>query len=135
MTGHLTHRWPQVLKGGASVLFTASDNGLDFEAADLEVVSIKDRQIKKVWQGSYFGRYLPSGHLIFIHESTLFAVPFDIGRLQTTGAAAPVLVDVYSTPQFGGSQIRFLSERNFCLCEWPRCACGQVAARVDGRGG
>jgi serine/threonine-protein kinase len=106
-TGHFTHRWPQVLRGGASVLFTASDNGIDFEAADLEVVSIKDRQIKKVWQGGYFGRYLPTGHLVFVHEGTLLAAPFDIGRLQTAGSAAPVLADIYSTPQFGGSQFDF----------------------------
>ena len=49
-----------------------------------------------VQRGGYFGRYLATsngaGHLIYIHQGTLFAVPFDLGRLEVRGTPVPVLV-------------------------------------------
>ena len=32
--------------------------------------------------------------MIYVHQSTLFAVPFDLHRLALAGAAAPVLEEV-----------------------------------------
>ena len=42
---------------------------------------------KVVQRGGYHGRYLPSGHLVYIHDGTLFAAPFDLDRLEVTGSA------------------------------------------------
>ena len=45
-------------------------------------------------RGGYHGRYLPSGHLVYMHEGTLFAAPFDLDRLELTGQPVPVLEGV-----------------------------------------
>ena len=45
-------------------------------------------------KGGYYGRYLPSGHVLYMHEGTLLAVPFDLARLEATGAAVPVIEDL-----------------------------------------
>jgi Tol biopolymer transport system component len=37
-----------------------------------------------------------------VHQSTLFAVPFDLGRLASTGSPAPILEDVSSSTSAGG---------------------------------
>jgi serine/threonine-protein kinase len=61
--------------------------------AVIEVLSVKTGQTKIVQRGGYFGRYLPTGHLVYLHNGTLFAVPFDGKRLETRGAPTPLLED------------------------------------------
>ena len=52
----------------------------------------------------YHGRYLPSGHLVYIHDGTLFAAPFDLDRLEVTGQPVPALEGVTSNATTGGAQ-------------------------------
>ena len=40
------------------------------------------------------GRYLATGHLVYGLEGALFAVPFDLQRLEATGTPTPVVDDV-----------------------------------------
>jgi Tol biopolymer transport system component/predicted Ser/Thr protein kinase len=103
--GEALHRWPQILPGGQAVLFTGdtvpSD---DANNANIEVLSLKTGQWKVVQSGGYFGRYLPSGHLVYVHQGTLFAVGFDLDRLEVRGTPAPVLEDVARNATTGGAQ-------------------------------
>jgi serine/threonine-protein kinase len=62
--GEITHRFPQILPGGQAVLFSASNSQVNWEEATIEVLSLKTRQRKTVQRGGFFGRYLPSGHLV-----------------------------------------------------------------------
>src|ERR1051326_8486570 len=125
-TKELTHRWPQLLPGGQSVLFTGHTSILDFNNSNVEVVSLKTGQIKTLVQGGYFGRYLPSGHLIFVHHGTLFGMRFDPVRLEVEGASVPLLDDVAGNPLTGGGELDFSengtliyrSGRNY-FPEWP----------------
>ena len=64
--GEAAHRWPQILPGGQTVLFTGHTSMANFDEANLEVLNLKTRQVKIVQRGGYFGRYLPSGHLVYI---------------------------------------------------------------------
>jgi len=47
---------------------------------------------------------LPSGHLVYLHDGTLFAAPFDLDRLELIGQSAPVLERVTASPVTGGAQ-------------------------------
>ncbi len=102
------YRWPQVLPAGKWVLFTTSANPFSWEDADVGVVSIKTGEIKIVQHGGYFGRYVSSpygtGHLLYVHDATLFAVPFDPDRLETSGTSVPILSDVAGNSVDGGGQ-------------------------------
>jgi serine/threonine-protein kinase len=102
------YRWPQVLPGGNDVLFTMSTNPFNWEDGDIGVVSLDSGQLKVVQRGGYSGHYLPSpngnGHLLYVHESTLFAVPFDLSRLETSGSPHPVLADVAGNSVEGSGQ-------------------------------
>jgi Protein kinase domain len=51
-----------------------------------------------IQRAAYFGRYVASGHLLFVHEGTIFAAPFDPARLEVTGPSVPVLEGVASGP-------------------------------------
>jgi hypothetical protein len=102
--GESTHRWPQILPGGQAVLFTGSTGGGPYDDASIEILSLNSSQWKVVQRGGYFGRYLPSGHLIYIHQGTLFAVGFDVERLEVHGTPVPVLEDVAASAGSGGGQ-------------------------------
>jgi Tol biopolymer transport system component len=106
--GEATHRWPQILPGGLGVLFTGNTVLQDFDNASIEVLSLKTGQWKVVQRGGYFGRYLPTskgaGHLVYLHQGTLFAVGFDLDRLEIRGTPAPLLEEVAGNPIFGGGQ-------------------------------
>jgi Tol biopolymer transport system component/predicted Ser/Thr protein kinase len=90
--GELAHWWPQILPDGEHVLFTNFSTPI--ERARIEVLSLKSGSRKVLIEGGTFGRYLPTGHLIYARGGNLLAVPFDIRRLAVTGAAVPVLEGV-----------------------------------------
>jgi len=101
------HAWPQVLPGSQAVLFTVYGTG-NYEDAEITVVSLKTGERKTLHRGGFYGRYLPSGHLVYLQENTLWAAPFDLGRLAVTGAPQPVLEEVngnfFAGGDFGFSQ-------------------------------
>jgi hypothetical protein len=95
--GQITHRWPQVLPGGRSLIFTAHvvTNGLD--DAEIDALDLRTGQWKTVQKGGYFRRYIPSRHLLFVHQGQIFAVRFDVDRLATKGTPIPLLDNVASS--------------------------------------
>jgi serine/threonine-protein kinase len=92
--GEVTHRWPQVLPGGKAILFMAHSSTGGYDNANLVVQPLPTGTPKVVQRGGFYGRYLRSSHLIFVRESTLFAVPFDLDRLEVVGQPVPVLEGV-----------------------------------------
>ena len=74
--------------------------------------SMASGQRKTVQRGGFYARYLPSGHVVYMHEGTLFAVPFDLKRLEVTGQPAPILEGVVTTPAVGGAQFSFSDTGN-----------------------
>jgi serine/threonine-protein kinase len=105
--GENTHRWPQVLPGGKGVLFNASIAVGNFDEAGIAVVSLTDHRRKTLLEhAGMYPRYLPSGHLVYVTKGTLFAVPFDLERLEVRGAATP-LEAVSINPTLGFGQLDF----------------------------
>jgi len=103
----VTHRWPQVLPGGKAVLFTSHTKSRDFNEAALEVVMVASGERKLVHSGGSYGRYVPSGHLVYVNQTTMFAVPFDLKRLAVTGSPVPILQDLATSIPDGGGQFSF----------------------------
>jgi len=110
--GEIGHRWPQVLPGSKAVLFTSSTTGGNWEDAEIVVYSMASGQRKTVQRGGFYPRYLPSGYVAYVHEGTLFAVPFDLRRLEVTGQPAPILEGVVTAPNSGGAQFSFSETGN-----------------------
>jgi hypothetical protein len=71
----LSHRFPQVLPGGTAVLYTTNTVINDNENASIFVQPLPRGTRKLLVRRGYYGRYVPSGHLVFIREGTLFAAP------------------------------------------------------------
>jgi serine/threonine-protein kinase len=103
-----SHRWPQFLPGGKAVIYTSHDGLMhNYNEAVIEVVSLDTKERKTLYRGGSHGRYVPSGHLVFVHKGTLFAAPFDLEHLELTGPPTPVLESVAFTSSIGGAEYDF----------------------------
>jgi WD40 repeat protein/predicted Ser/Thr protein kinase len=109
--GELSLDGPQVLPGGKAVLFSV-DRAQGEDRNTIEVLTLADRRRKIVARGGSISRYLPTssgvGHLLYLNKGTLFAIPFDLAKLEAHGTAVPVLDDVRNA-NFGISPFDFSS--------------------------
>jgi Tol biopolymer transport system component/predicted Ser/Thr protein kinase len=90
--GGTAHIWPQILPDGQSVLFTsirASGSENQFE-----LYSLKTGRRRSILKGGTYARYVPTGHIVYADNNMLYAIPFDIERLQITGSAVPIITGV-----------------------------------------
>lgn len=111
--GEATHRWPQILPGGQSVLFMANKTISNYDDSSIEVLSLRTGEVKVVRRGGYFGRYLPGGYLVYLHQGTLFGARFDLDRLEVRGTPTPLLNDVAADSNTGGGQFDFSRNGRF----------------------
>ena len=121
--GENSHRWPEFLPGGKTVLFGALRSGANWENATVAVQSIETGERRDLVQGGSHPRYAPSGHLVYVKGQTLMAAPFDIKRLVVTGEAVPVVEGVLQASLLNGAaQYRFFQHRVTGLSarEWTR---------------
>jgi Tol biopolymer transport system component/predicted Ser/Thr protein kinase len=106
-----THRWPQILPGGKTILFTAQNSTVGFDDGKIEVMTLADHHRKTLQRRGTFGRYLGvsggKGYLTYVNRGTLFAVPFDLKKLETSGSPVPVLQQVSYSPMFGSAKLSF----------------------------
>ena len=106
--GEIAHRWPQILSGGKAVLFSAYTSMTGVDGASIEAQSLRRDGVRKTLvRGATWGRYVGSGHLVYINKGTLFAVPFDPERLEVHGTPTPVLEEVAYDSALGSALIDF----------------------------
>jgi Tol biopolymer transport system component len=138
-TRERSHRWPDVLPGGKAILFSvAYEIGNPLDDASIAVLDLSTGKHKTLIKGGAFPRYAPTGHLIYARRGALVAVPFDVDRLEVTGAPATVLEDVMTTVVNGRAQFSFSSKGDFAYIQERsnnNAEVGQVLEWVDRRGG
>jgi len=102
--GEVSHRWPQWLPGGKAVLFTVGTNkDKDWNDATIEVVEVASGKRTVIHRGGSPARYVATGHVIFFNRGTLFALPFDVDKLEPRGSQFPVVERVAGRPGHGGA--------------------------------
>ena len=85
--GAVDHLWPEILPGGEAVLFTIRADPI--EDSQIAVLSLETGEVKVIGPGSY-PRYVPTGHVVYGVQGNLWAVAFDLNRLETVGDPVPV---------------------------------------------
>jgi serine/threonine protein kinase/Tol biopolymer transport system component len=99
---HDSIRWPQLLPGGKAVLYTVGLAGR-FERGIVMAQPLGGRP-KVVLKNAYYGRFVETGHILYLSHGTLFAAPFDVDRLEVTGPAAPIVEGVSGSAGTGGAE-------------------------------
>jgi hypothetical protein len=100
-----SYRWPHLLPGGNEVLFTI----LGTTKADAKVVvqSVKTGDRHVLIRGAGTARYVPTGHVIYSQNGALMAAPFNLRRLELTGAPVPVIENIAESVAAGFDSSRF----------------------------
>lgn len=84
---------PQLLPGGRAILFSLSTL-TDPETRQVVVQSLDTGVRRVVVDAGTDGRYVPTGHLVYVLGGTLLAVPFDAAALTVQGGPVPLVDDV-----------------------------------------
>ena len=92
--GEVGHHHPQILPGGRAVLFTAWHGFGETSRVGLKQLGTDGHRI--LFPGAS-AVYIPTGHIVFERNGSLWAVSFDLDSLQATGTPVPVLDDVWRT--------------------------------------
>jgi eukaryotic-like serine/threonine-protein kinase len=88
-TSHVRPRW---LPGSQAVVYVA--RGEAQTNRKVMAFSLKDGQPQVLLDGDEIPKYMPTGHLVFIHQGRLMAAPFDLERLEVTGTPMPIMEGV-----------------------------------------
>ncbi len=92
--GDVGHILPQFLPDGSGVLFTQ----LGPAEPSVALWSRASGEWRVVVEAGGGGaRWLPTGHLVYARNETLFVAPFDRSRQEVTGPSLPVLDGVYTS--------------------------------------
>ena len=92
--------WPYGLPGGGQLLFTVQ-KGLARDTAHIALLSLSTGEARILIHNAYNARYVPTGHIVFMRSESLWAVPFDVTRLETTGPEVPVVNGIQTEGQRG----------------------------------
>ena len=102
-TRELRFGWPDVLPDNRGIIFTA----VSLDGSDVAVLDSRTRRRTVLAAGAAFGRYAPTGHLIFERQGRLEAARFSLATLATTEAARPALTGVSRGAMLEGPRFAF----------------------------
>ncbi len=127
--GEFSHRWPELLPDGDTVLFTVGTVG-EWGEAEIFAQSLTSGARTAILKGGTNPRYLSSGHLAYAHDGAIWAVPFEARHLRLSGTPVRVLEDVVMSAD-GAAQ--FAVSRDGASVYHPRVSwSGRRLVVVDG---
>ena len=94
--------YPQLLPGGRRLLYTESETRPD--AGELMVLDLETRVARPLGRGAA-GRYLLTGHLVYVAEGTLWGGAFDLDRLEMRGTPVSLIQGIRVTSEGGAVQL------------------------------
>ena len=84
--------YPQLLPGGKAVISGGYEVGY--------LLSLETGERTTLIENAQRANYSPTGHLLFGRDDQLFAVPFDVDKLEITGPEVPLISDL-CMPKWG----------------------------------
>ncbi|HWA35846.1 MAG TPA: hypothetical protein VG737_17005 [Cyclobacteriaceae bacterium] len=94
--GEISHRWPCFLPDGRNFLYTARVVPTGPDEKDAIFLASVDTSVapRMITHGSSNLQYA-NGHILYIHQQTLMALPFDERSLQSTGEPIPIAEQIF----------------------------------------
>jgi eukaryotic-like serine/threonine-protein kinase len=88
-----SHRLPHWLPDGKAVLFTVMREWGDLQPR-VALLDLTTRKWSVLLEDAADGRYVPTGHLVFLRQGTLMAVPLDLDNREVVGLPVPAVAEV-----------------------------------------
>ncbi|MBK5255519.1 MAG: serine/threonine-protein kinase [Vicinamibacteria bacterium] len=101
--GERSHRWPQVLPDGRTVIFTVgnSESPGEYDSSNIEAQRLDGGERKIILKGARMARYSALGYLVYQKGETLLAVRFDPKSLEAEGEPFTIQEGVGGDPSSG----------------------------------
>ncbi|MHC4174592.1 MAG: protein kinase domain-containing protein [Planctomycetota bacterium] len=129
--GEVWHAWPSVLPNN-NILFASYRRKEGIRESRLEVVSRAGGTRHVVLDGGVFGRYLPSGHLIFVRNDSLLVARFDPKSLTLQSKPVPLPERALHNP--GNCATQLVCSNTGILAYIPAPSSDRKLVWVDDRG-
>ncbi len=100
----------QLLPGGEWLLFALASSAQGWNDAAIVAQSLVSGDRKLLIPGGSHPRYVPTGHLVYGHTGTLFAVPFDVSRIEAVPGPVSVVEGVRTAGFTGGVDYGFTND-------------------------
>ena len=94
---------PQLLPGAEWLLFTLRMSGNSWNEASIVAQSLVTEDRVVLIQGGTEGRWVPTGHLVYVLDGTLFAVAFDPGVMEPPSGATSMVEGISVSGQRTGA--------------------------------
>ncbi|MBM3764459.1 MAG: hypothetical protein FJW32_03620, partial [Acidobacteria bacterium] len=114
--GESRHLWPYVLPGSKAALFFSNVEPYA-NSGSVEAIVFATGERKVIQRNAYFGRYLSSGHLLWLNSGTAYVAPFDPEKLELTGGARPMVEHVIFQDVNGGAQLDIAADGTLIYLE------------------
>lgn len=103
--GENSHRWPHALPDGRHLLITIRTSRIEsFDQATIALLSLETGRWRKLFDGGSHAHYVPTGHIVFIQDGSLMAIPFDLTTLSVRGSPVPLVHGVQYDSSTGTGQ-------------------------------
>lgn len=106
--GEISHRFPQILPDGNTILFTIKKSDITtFDEAVIVAQRLDNGERKVVVRGGSYAKFIPTGFLMYMRENSVLAVPFDPERVEVQGAPVEIESGGWFFPGAGNAHIDF----------------------------
>src|SRR5262249_33734250 len=122
-------RFPEWLPGNRALLFTSQDETGTFHLAVFDRQTGTERSLEQLGASP---RWSPTGHIIYVSGTSLWALPFDPDRLRVTGSPTVVLDGVGL--KVAGASSFSIARDNGSLAYASAAAADRFVAWIDAAG-
>ena len=74
---------------------------------DIYILDASEGSSRLLIEDGFNARYAPSGHIVFVRDGSLWAVPFDVDKLEIIGEEVPVVTGIETWADRGLSNYAF----------------------------
>lgn len=94
--------WPRLVQANAAkIIYTSSDSPQTVGIGSIKIVDLETGENRTIIETASNATYVDSGHVVFIRDSALWAVPFDADTMEVTGQEVPVVQGLETNSQLG----------------------------------
>ena len=123
------YRWPQVLPDEKTILVSSS-SAVAISDSILLLYDQENGASKEIVTNAFNGRFVEeTGHIVFVRGSSLWAVPFDLERLQISGNEVKLIENIQTNGILGSAAYSF--SKNGRLVYLPGTDVAVATANLD----
>ena len=103
---NLVHSFPFPINASGTLIYTVHPNE-SVSLGDIYILDASEGSSRLLIEDGFNARYAPSGHIVFIRDGSLWAVPFDVDTLEIVGEEVPVVTGIETWADRGLSNYAF----------------------------